>query len=409
MTLDLLPADQSPGHLIPGDDPAALALAGQVANQYAARDVFSDYRARKAVNTLRQQDGGLALFADYLSAAGIPNPPTARDLAGAPAAWAGVTWGLVSKFRDWLLFSGYAIGSVNLHLTTLRTYAGLAMQAGVIPAGECAAIRAVRGYGRTEGKHVDSARTPARKGAKKALPVSLTPEQAARLKAQPDTPQGRRDALLLCLLLDHGLRVGEVAGLAVRDFDLAAGELRFYRPKVDKNQTHRLTADTLAAARAYLAGGDAATVPAVAQGPALQASRKEGRAPGCRHDGPGAHGARAGSRCGGGPGRAERPRSAALLGDAGRAQRDAAGPVAGRRRVGVAGDTCTCGCADRCRRRCAVAVCGNGEDREPGGAARRAGVARAGNRHRNLDQLRLWLDQHSAKGEWWPGMRPVTS
>ena len=57
-----------------GGRPSALALAGQVANQYAARDVFSDYRARKAANTLRQQDGGLALFADYLWAAGIPTP-----------------------------------------------------------------------------------------------------------------------------------------------------------------------------------------------------------------------------------------------------------------------------------------------------------------------------------------------
>ena len=186
-----------------------------------------------------------------------------------------MTWGLVSKFRDWLLTRGYAIGSVNLHLTTLRTYAGLAMRAGVIPAGECAAIRAVRGYGRTEGKHVDSARAPTRKGAKKAQPVSLTPEQAARLKAQPDTPQGRRDALLLCLLLDHGLRVGEVAGLRVGDFDLAAGELRFYRPKVDKMQRHKLTADTLAAARAYLAAGDMTDI-APAQGPALRASRKGG-------------------------------------------------------------------------------------------------------------------------------------
>ena len=74
MTLDLLPADASAGHLIPGDDPSALALAGQVANQYAARDLFSDYRARKAANTLRQQDGGLALFADFLWAAGIPTP-----------------------------------------------------------------------------------------------------------------------------------------------------------------------------------------------------------------------------------------------------------------------------------------------------------------------------------------------
>jgi integrase len=275
MTLDLLPADASAGHLVPGDDPSALALAGRVANQYAARDVFSDYRARKAANTLRQQDGGLARFANYLRAAGIPNPPTARDLASAPTAWAGVTWGLVSKFRDWLLTRGYAIGSVNLHLTTLRTYAGLAMQAGVIPAGECAAIRAVRGYGRTEGKHVDSARAPTRKGAKKAQPVSLTPEQAARLKVQSDTPQGRRDALLLCLLMDHGLRVGEVAGLEVGDFDLAAGEVRFYRPKVDKIQTHRLTADTLAAARAYLAEGDI-TDAALAPGSVWRASRKGG-------------------------------------------------------------------------------------------------------------------------------------
>ena len=261
----------------------------------------------------------------------------------------------MSKFRDWLLTRGYAIGSVNLHLTTLRTYAGLAMQAGVIPAGECAAIRAVRGYGRTEGKHVDSARTPTRKGAKKAQPVSLTPEQAARLKAQPDTPQGRRDALLLCLLLDHGLRVGEVAGLAVRDFDLAAGELRFYRPKVDKIQTHRLTADTLAAARAYLVAGDTAAIRRVGAGAGLAGLAQGGRAPGRRHDGPGAHGARARSRRGRGPGRAERPRSAALLGDAGGAQRDAAGPAAGCRRVGLAGD--------------AAAVCGGGEDREPGGAA----------------------------------------
>ena len=48
----------------------------------------------------------------------------------------------------------------------------------------------------------------------------------------------------------------------------------------------------------------------------------------------------------------------------GGAQRDAAGPAAGCRRVGLAGD--------------AAAVCGGGEDREPGGAAWGAGVARGG-------------------------------
>lgn len=62
-------------------------------------------------------------------------------------------------------------------------------------------------------------------------------DQAAQLKRQPDTPQGWRDALLTCLLLGHGLRAGEVARLAVADLDLATGEPRFYRVKVDKGLT----------------------------------------------------------------------------------------------------------------------------------------------------------------------------
>jgi integrase len=58
----------------------------------------------------------------------------------------------------------------------------------------------------------------------------------------------------MCLLLDHGLRIGEVAGLHVAHFDLNTGTLTFYRSKVDKTQTHQLTADTLRAAMKALRG-----------------------------------------------------------------------------------------------------------------------------------------------------------
>jgi integrase len=262
--------------LIPTGAPSAVALAGQVANGAAARGLFADYRARKAENTRRRQDDGLALFAAFLGdpqprGAGIPGAPTAGELAGDPAAWQGVTWGLVAGFARWLLASGYAVGTVNGHLSTVKTYARLAMQAGALDRGEYVAIRAILGYTRTEGKRIDEGRPVARIGRKKADPVALTPAQAAELKRQPDTPQGRRDALLICLLLDHGLRAGELARVTVADVDLERGELRFYRPKVDRNQTHKLTPDTLRAARAYIEAGDA---PAL--GPLLRASRKGG-------------------------------------------------------------------------------------------------------------------------------------
>src|SRR5438034_10985201 len=99
-----------------------------------------------------------------------------------------------------------------------------------------------------EGRNVDQKREVTRVGTKKAEAVPLTQEQARALKEQSNTPQGRRDALLMCLLLDHGLRCGEVAALTPESLNVSSGLLTFYRQKVDKVQTHRLTRDTLLAA-----------------------------------------------------------------------------------------------------------------------------------------------------------------
>jgi integrase len=238
-----------------GDDlskkPGALALSGQVANGIAAGHVFGDYRSRKAKHTLRRQDADLALFVEYLADLGMQP----GNLAHEAQAWQGITWGMVEGFGRWQLVRGYAISSINIRLSTVKVYSRLAMKAGAISAAEFAMIRAVEGFSRQEAKRVDEKRQaeglPTRKGQKKAVPVVISQAQARALKSQPDTPQGRRDALLMALLLDHGLRVGEVARLAVGDFNLKAGHLCFYRPKVDRTQVHSLTADTLRAARAY--------------------------------------------------------------------------------------------------------------------------------------------------------------
>jgi hypothetical protein len=158
------------------DLPSALALAGRAANEAAAAHVFEDYRSRKAANTLRRQDAGLELFAVFLRMAGVG----IGDLAHDPNAWRGVTWGLVEAFVKWQLQQGYSVSTCNVRLSTVKTYARLAMKAGTLDPTEYALIRAVSGYSRKEGKRIDEARTETgqetRLGNKKAEPKSLTRE-----------------------------------------------------------------------------------------------------------------------------------------------------------------------------------------------------------------------------------------
>lgn len=258
------------------DETAAVALAGQAADEHAAAGVFADYRSRKAPNTIRRQDAALALFACYLAEATGGNAPAARALATEPVAWRGATWGLVEGFARWLLLAGYAVGTINGALSVVKMYARLAAKGGALSAQDLAMIITVVGYSRREGKRIDEQREGAeiatrRPGSKRAEPTVLDREQIAALKAQPDTSQGRRDAVLLGLMLTLGLRVGEVVRLAVGDVDLKAGEVRVYRPKVDVEQTHRLINGLQAALGDYLERD------ALAVGPLLRGSRKGGQ------------------------------------------------------------------------------------------------------------------------------------
>lgn len=254
-----------------------VAVAGQVADHYASASAFADYQARKAQNTRVRQAGDLAVFARFLkdpppAGAGIPGAPSAVELGEDPAAWAGVSWGLVEAFVRWQLGQGYAVGSINCHLATVKTFCNLASKAGAIPPEQERLISTVKGFGYKEARNIDANRDVTRLGYKKAEWVKIPKDKAAQLKAQPDTPQGRRDAVMMCLLLDHGLRASELAGLVVSDIDLGAGVMTFYRQKTGQVDTHRLSRAALAAVRAYFAAGDA---PAV--GPLLRGSRRGGQ------------------------------------------------------------------------------------------------------------------------------------
>lgn len=253
--------------LIPLPENSPIVIAGQAASKAAARQVFTDYRACKAKNTIRRQDADLQLFADYLRAAKIP----VGNLSTDPKAWQGMTWGLVEGFVKWQLLEGYAIDSVNVRLSTVKQYAQLALKAGALDVSEYAMIRTIKGYSHKEKPNIDGTRkaegintrraTKARmtqkndelvSTSKKSEPIFLSKEQRDIITASDGTPRGKRDALIICLMLEHGLRVGEVAILQAGDFNLSAATITFERPKTRTKQKDRLTEKTLQAAKAYL-------------------------------------------------------------------------------------------------------------------------------------------------------------
>src|SRR5258708_32415197 len=97
-----------------------LAQLGQVANQYAARDGFTDYQSRKSHNTLKRQREDLARFVSYLEDAGIS--VDVDELYTRPEMWNGVTHGLVEVFIDWMLRRSFAIDAVNTVLSAIKGY-----------------------------------------------------------------------------------------------------------------------------------------------------------------------------------------------------------------------------------------------------------------------------------------------
>lgn len=229
--------------------PSILEAAGAAASQAAARHRFAEYRSRLSAHTIRRHNADLHLFGEFLYTVQVKE---IGDLTKDPTAWIGVTWGLIEAFVKWQLQEGYAVSSINVRLSTIKTYAKLAFQAGILPAEEFALIQSVSGYSQREKRRIDEKRVQTRVGLKKEKAVPLSEAQKKQLLHQPlDTLQGSRDALLIALLLENGLRAGELALLKIENIDSAEKLLTFYRPKVGKTQTHRLSEVCMLAFNAY--------------------------------------------------------------------------------------------------------------------------------------------------------------
>src|SRR5713226_8403074 len=231
---------------VPG---AGLADVAMLADEYARSTRLARYHEGLRDETIRRQRTDLLTFARFLASIGVQAGDFYHDLN----AWQGIRAGLLEAFIEWQKLAGYSIGTINVRLATIKAYCHLAYEVGILDIDTHTHIQGVKGIQRKQARNIDARREVSRVGYKKAQAVDIPLELLPALK-HPDTGDlSKRDALLMCLLLDHGLRVGEIVILKRNQIHLRGRTLTFYRPKVDEPQTDRMTDATLAAARAYLA------------------------------------------------------------------------------------------------------------------------------------------------------------
>jgi integrase len=227
-----------------------LAYVSALANEYSRATRLTRYQEGLRDETIRRQRTDLVTFARFLWHDGKGVAP--GDFYNDLSAWRGIGAGLLEAFIDWQKEQGYSIGTINVRLATVKAYCHLAYEVGLLDLDAHTHIQGVKGIARKQARNIDARRPVARVGHKKASAVDIPVELLPALKHPETGGLAKRDALLICLLLDHGLRVGEIAILKRNQIALRARLLTFYRPKVDEPQVDRLTDDTLAAARAYL-------------------------------------------------------------------------------------------------------------------------------------------------------------
>jgi len=224
---------------------------GQAFNAAASANIFGSYIERKAAHTQARHLHELKNFSSFLADCGYTNEGMTQ-----PQEWTGITFGIIEGYQRHMLQHGYSVNTTNQTLYIIKAYAALAGKAGYIDALEMSKIRDVKGFKAGEVVHIDQQRkaqgAATRKSTKKETARNLSTLQVERLKHEhPDTLKGKRDALILALFLDMGLRESELHGLTRESFDMENKMLHWHREKTNNNGHESMSRDVLAAAAAY--------------------------------------------------------------------------------------------------------------------------------------------------------------
>ncbi len=179
-------------------------------------------------NTVAAYRNDLTQFYDFVTAGGRLHD----------GAWEELSRDDLINYILWLKEREYASATVARKVAAMKSFCGFLVRSGAIednPAEE-----------------LDSPKV------KKQLPTTLTPDEVEKLLALPaqggNTPKALRDTALLEVLYATGMRVSEVAGLALDDLDLDGGTVRCVG-KGDKERVMPLYAEACRAVGQYVEKG----------------------------------------------------------------------------------------------------------------------------------------------------------
>lgn len=232
---------------------------------------FLENLTKKAHNTQVRHLKELRNFGAFLADRGH-----APSLMQQPADWKGVTAQDIHDYKNYLLFTRHlATSSVNQTVFIIRSYGALsAAYDGMQQAEVFKATQTAKGIKTREADRIDENRPMNRASSKKAAAVIISKYDAERLKHEhEDTPKGRRDALLMCLLLDLGLRISDAISLTMNNINFEQRTISLKTKKTGTPLTLAMTDDIYHAALNYFEW----YMPAVADAPIWYGVNKHGK------------------------------------------------------------------------------------------------------------------------------------
>ncbi len=141
-----------------------LADVSVLADEFSKATRLARYQEGLRDETIRRQKTDLLTFARFLASIGTRAGNFYNDLG----AWQGIRAGLLEAFIEWQKLQGYAIGTINVRLATLKAYCHLAYEVGILDIDTHTHIQGVKGIQRKQARNIDARREIRRVGYKKA-------------------------------------------------------------------------------------------------------------------------------------------------------------------------------------------------------------------------------------------------